>query len=154
MIGQSPPSASPGILTKLELTGDATISTGGQAYWAIYNPTPGDPTTGYIKGNGYTLTTASSGTIYLTNLGDTGLGDIIANSGLAIQGSTGLGIASNTLTLNTLSALTLLDTGSYGVISKNFDLKSSSNIVSISSGSGGNFIAGNTLLAPACIIAT
>jgi autotransporter-associated beta strand protein len=137
------------LLTKLELTGDATIRTtvpGGLNTWRwdIYNPTPGDSTTGYIKGYGYTLTLAGNGSIYLKELGDTGLGDINVNISVGIQGSTGLGVASKTLTLSTLNTLYLVDTGSYGVLSKNFDLMSTSTIYS--SGSSENFLAGNTLL--------
>ena len=141
-IGQAP--AAP-ILTKLELTADATISTGSQSTWSIFNPTPGDPTTGYIKGNGYALTTAGVGTIYLSELGATGLGDInVGGGGLGVQGSTGFGVASKTLTVNTLSSLSLYDTGGYGALSKNLDLKSASSINSY--GGAANSITGNALL--------
>jgi fibronectin-binding autotransporter adhesin len=141
-IGQAPVYP---ILTKLELTADATISTGSQSSWSIFNPTPGDPTTGYVKGNGYALTTAGVGTIYLYGLGDTGLGDISVNGGgLGVQGSTGLGVASKTLTVNTLSTLTLFDTGGYGALAKNLDLKSASSINSY--GGVANSITGNVLL--------
>ena len=128
-------------MTKLELTGDATLRNSQGGSWSIFNSTPGDPTTGYLKGHGFTLTVGGSGSIYLNGLGDTGLGDIIVNGSLGIQGSTGLGIESNTLTLN--SSLTLWDTGSYGVLRKHFDLMSSSNITS---GGSENFLAGNTLM--------
>ncbi|MGA2060520.1 MAG: autotransporter-associated beta strand repeat-containing protein [Thermoguttaceae bacterium] len=139
------PNPNYGIMTKLELTGDATIGNSQGGQWAIYNSTPSDPTTGYIKGHGYTLTTNGVGAIYLNGLGDTGLGDIIVNGGgLGIQESTGLGIASKTLTVNNFSSLTLLDTGNYGVLNKNFHLYGSSNVVSYYGSA--NFLAGNTIL--------
>ncbi len=101
-----------GIVTKLELLGDSTISTGAQPRWDVFNPTPGDSTAGYIKGNGYALTKTGYGSIYLRDLGDTGLGDIFISSGtLAIQGSTGLGVASKTLNVGQMTTLVLYNAG-------------------------------------------
>ncbi len=88
------------IVSKLELTGDATISTGGAGRWDMENLSPSDPAAGYLKGNGWTLIKIGSGEIWLKQLGDIGVGDIYINAGnLGFQQFIGAGDALKTITV-------------------------------------------------------
>ena len=90
------------IVNKLELTDNATISTGAAWRWDISNPTPSDSTTGYLKGNGWALTKIGTGEIWLKQLGDIGVGDINISEGtLGFQQTIGAGVASKTITVAT-----------------------------------------------------
>ena len=140
------PSSDYSIVNKLELTGDATISTGASTRWDMANPSPGDPTTGYIKGNGYTLTKIGAYQIWLKQLGDIGVGDININAGrLGLQQIIGAGDPSKTITVASAASLGLWDTGQYQVIYKKLDFKDGSGLYS-GGGTVGNFLSGDEKL--------
>jgi autotransporter-associated beta strand protein len=134
------------IVSKLELTADATISSGAAGRWDMENLSPGDSTAAYLKGNGFTLTKIGAGEIWLKQLGDIGVGDIYINGGtLGFQQIIGAGDASKTITVANGARIGLWDTGQYQVINKKLDLKDGSTIYS-GGGTVGNFWAGDTTL--------
>ena len=138
----------------MELTDNATISTGAAWRWDISNPTPSDSTTGYLKGNGWALTKIGTGEIWLKQLGDIGVGDINISEGtLGFQQTIGAGVASKTITVAGAAHLNLWDTGQYQVINKKLDFKAGSFLYS-GGGSFGNLWAGDTNLEGAVTVYT
>ena len=122
------------------LSNDTTI--GGTTRWDIRTDNA-TATPASLTGNGYNLTKVGANTIYLVNLGETGLGNINVNAGsLGVQGSTTLGNSSSTLTVASTATLSFYAVG-VG-ISKNLDLKDGSTLYN----GGGNAAAmtGNTTL--------
>jgi fibronectin-binding autotransporter adhesin len=135
-----------GIVNKLELTGEATIGTGGAWRWDIVNPSPGDSSAGYIKGNGFALTKIGAGQIWVKQLGDIGVGDINITAGqLGFQQTIGAGDPSKTITISTSANIGLWDTGQYQVINKKLDFKDGTTFYS-GGGTAGNSWAGDTKL--------
>ncbi len=75
-----------GLVNRLEMTGDATISAN-FTRWDI-----GRTAGSYFHGNGYTLTKSGTGRLLLVDVGNTDLGAVIVSRGdLTIQGVTALG---------------------------------------------------------------
>jgi autotransporter-associated beta strand protein len=133
------------ILHKLTLNGNATIGNVPGWRWDMENPVPGNPTTGYLQGNGYTLTKVGGGDIWLKQLGDTGLGDIFINGGrLGFQQIIGAGNQSKTITVATDASLGVWDTGQYQVLNKKLVFQNGSSFYS--GGGTGNFWTGDTTL--------
>ncbi len=131
------------LLQQLELTDDATISTGGAWRWDIFNPSPGDPSAGYLNGNGKTLTKIGSGEIWIKNMGDTNLGDININAGtLGIQQLTGLGDPDKTISVASGATLSFWDTGT-NVLNKKLVL---ADTATLRSGYGTNTFSGPVTL--------
>jgi autotransporter-associated beta strand protein len=76
------------------LAGNTTI--GGTGRFDLRDPGAGGASS--LTGNGYRLTKTGVNQVWLANLGNTGLGDIVVSNGtLVIQGSTTLGAATNTV---------------------------------------------------------
>ncbi len=108
-------------LRYVTLNNDTTI--GGTGRWDIRTDTPAT-TPAQLTGNGYKLTKVGGNTIYLVNLGSTGLGNIdLTAGGLGIQGSTTLGDSTKTLTVSSAATFNLFAVGSTNVLSKVFDFK-------------------------------
>jgi autotransporter-associated beta strand protein len=85
-----------GLRGRVTLLGDSTF--GGTARWDVFG--------GTLVGNGFKLTKVGTPEIALSNLGDTGLGDIDIQTGiLTILGSTGMGNPANTASVNTNAVL-------------------------------------------------
>jgi fibronectin-binding autotransporter adhesin len=105
-------------LRKVTLSGDAYF--GGTGRWDIRTDNPASMPAS-LTGNNFNLTKVGSNTVYLVNLGDTGLGDIFINSGtLGFQGSTTLGNSSKTITVATNATLDLYAIDTSNILSKNF----------------------------------
>ncbi|MGA2799163.1 MAG: autotransporter-associated beta strand repeat-containing protein, partial [Thermoguttaceae bacterium] len=133
------------VLHKLTLSGNATIGNVAGWRWDVENPVPGNTTTGYLQGNGYTLTKVGGGETWLKQLGDTGLGDIFINGGrLGFQGIIGAGDSSKTITVATDASLGVWDTGQYQVLNKKLVFQNGSTFYS--GGGTENFWNGATIL--------
>ena len=124
------------------LSNDATF--GGTTRWDVRTDNV-TTTPASFTGNGYKLSKVGANTIYLVNVGNTGLGNIDVNAGaLGIQGNTTLGNASSILTVASSATFNLYAIGTSNVIGKNLDLKGGSTLYV----GGGNNAAmtGNTTL--------
>jgi fibronectin-binding autotransporter adhesin len=133
------------LVMKLELVDDATISTGAAWRWDMINPSPGDPTAGYLKGNGKTLTKIGTGEIWIKRLGETDLGDVNINAGrIGFQEQITAGRPDYTITVATDASLGLWDTGQYQTINKKLVFQDGSTFYS--GGGNGNSWTGNTTL--------
>lgn len=93
--------------------------------------------TGSLIGNNFAVTKAGVNTIYLVDLGNTGLGNITISEGtLGVQGTTTLGNPANTLSIGSGRTLAISSTGT-NVLAK---------IVSLSTGKISNVTGANSLL--------
>ncbi len=90
-------------LSSLTLAGDTTL--GGSVRWDVRG------TGATLTGNTYNLTKTGSNGIFLVDLGNTGLGNVVVNQGsLCIQGTTVLEDLTKTVTVNTGGAITFWQT--------------------------------------------
>jgi autotransporter-associated beta strand protein len=104
-------------LRHVTLSGATTL--GGINRWDIR----GDPAGSFI-GNNYALTKRGRNEIWLVNVGDTGLGAItVADGLLGFQGTTTMGNAAATLTVNSTASIGFYGTGA-NVLAKNMTLNS------------------------------
>lgn len=117
------------------LSGNATL--GGISRWDIRaNPT------GSFTGNNYSLTKRGPNDIWLSNLGDSGLGNItVAEGMLTFQGTTTMGAAGSTLSVTSGGSVGFFGTGA-NVLSKVATL----NIARVYNGGGSNVFAGSCSL--------
>jgi autotransporter-associated beta strand protein len=91
-----------GLRDRVTLTGDTTF--GGANRWDVFS--------GRLEGNGYKLTKSGGSEIALSNLGETGLGDIDVTAGtLTILGNTTMGDPSKTVTISPGAALAFWQVG-------------------------------------------
>lgn len=117
------------------LSGNTTF--GGINRWDIRaNPT------GSLVGNNFTLTKTGINTIYLVDLGNTGLGAISVNEGLfGVQGTSTLGTSASTLSIAANATFGIFATGT-NTLAKIVTMSSAR----ISNGSGSNTLIGATSL--------
>ncbi len=95
----------------LTLAGNTTL--GGSVRWDVRG------TGATLTGNTYNLTKTGSNSIFLVDLGNTGLGNVVVNQGaLCIQGTTVLDDLTKTVTVNTGGTLTFWNTGTANPINR------------------------------------
>lgn len=122
------------------LTGNATF--GGYSRWDLRDPGAGGASS--LTGNNFNLTKAGTNHIWLVNVGNTGLGDIIVNGGLlGLQGTTTLGTASRTAMVAPNGTLAFALSGA-NVLTK---------LLSVNGGQISNPSGSNTFAGPATLIA-
>ncbi len=127
------------------LTNNATF--GGSGRWDIRTDNP-TSTPASLTGNGYTLTKVGDNSIYLVNLGNTGLGNINVIAGtLGIQGTTTMGDSSKTVTVASGARLCMWALPGTNILLKNMILEGGT--LQTTSGAGtNNTFGGNVTLVP------